>query len=83
MDAKDIKPTVTKAPSDVEEVEVDIKALFMYFDEDGVPHFDFTGDGWTGRDIPIIVKLLPKAYYNHKREARRSKDGRRTKTTSE
>jgi hypothetical protein len=38
---------------------------------DGIPKFHFTGD-WTGKDIAVIVRMIPREYHIHVRALRRS-----------
>ena len=38
---------------------------------DGIPKFHFTGD-WTGKDIAVIVRMIPREYHIHVRALRRT-----------
>lgn len=47
------------------------KALAVSYDKNNVPAVRFIGH-WTGKDIPILLRLIPKEYKLYKRAARRA-----------
>ena len=48
-----------------------LKTLIVTFDKNNEPSFDFIGEGWMGKDVNLIIRLLRRRYWSRQVERRR------------